>query len=82
MSLAGKLFCQHATWGDRSYHARKSHLWPGNVAQFIDYWPKHKDMGSIPSMIIIIALRKWKQEDQRFKVILYNRVSLRPAWAL
>lgn len=51
----------------------KTHPGPVLVAQLIEGFPSvHKALGSIPSTtqnmcVVIPALKKWRQEDQKFK---------------
>lgn len=57
----------------------KTHPGPVLVAQLIEGFPSvHKALGSIPSTtqnmcVVIPALKKWRQEDQKFKDLGYLR---------
>lgn len=46
----------------------------------------HKALGSGPkstrTRAVISALKRWKQEDQKSRIILYYIVSLRPGWGI
>jgi hypothetical protein len=63
--------------------------WTGDGAQWVECWQaRMKPWVPAPSTPkakwgdAYLELRRWKQEDQKFKVIFRYIVSLRPAWAM